>query len=170
MPKISRPRIYFILALALILQLTVLDYIKIAGVKPDILLIVVIFFGLFLGKGPGLESGFAAGLAKDLFALDFFGINAFVFALTGLLAGSLGERFSRESRKTQVLLVTLLTAFSMTLHFIIVSIFSKWVYLNFGEYLAGSIMPTCIYTALASIPIFFKLMKTYNIRGPEEYL
>lgn len=170
MYKISRLQIYFILVLALILHLTVLDYIKIAGVKPDILLIVVIFFGLFLGNGAGLESGFAAGLFKDLFALDFFGINAFVFALTGFLAGSLGARFSRESKRTQILLVIFLTAFSMTLHFIIVSIFSKWVYLNFGEYIAGSIMPTCIYTAIVSIPIFFKLMKTYEIKSSEEYL
>jgi rod shape-determining protein MreD len=161
---------YFILALALILHLTILDHIKISGVKPDLLLIAVIFFGLFLGRGAGLESGFAAGLFKDLFALDFFGINALVFALTGFLAGLAGARFSRESKKTQILLVVLLTAFSMALHFMIVSIFSKWIYLDFSEYLAGSIIPTCIYTAIVSIPVFFKLMKVYNIRGSEEYL
>lgn len=170
MYKISRPRIYFILALALLLHITVLDHIKILGVKPDLLLIVVIFFGLFLGREIGLESGLAAGLFKDLFALDFFGINAFAFTLTGLLAGLLGTQFSRESRKTQVLLVMVLTAFSMTLHFTIVSIFSKWAYLDFREYLISSIIPTCIYTAIVSIPVFFKLMKAYKIRGSEEYI
>jgi len=168
--KISRLRIYFILALALLLHITVLDHIKILGVKPDLLLIVVIFFGLFLGREIGLESGLAAGLFKDLFALDFFGINAFAFALTGFLAGLLGTQFSRESRKTQVLLVMFLTAFSMTLHFIIVSIFSKWIYLDFREYLTGSVIPTCIYTAIVSIPVFFRLMKAYKIKGSEEYI
>lgn len=170
MYKIKRLQIYSILALALLLHLTILDHIKVFGVKPDLMLIPVIFFGLFLGREMGLEAGLAAGLLKDLFALDFFGINAFIFAVTGFLAGILGAQFSRESRRTQVLLVILLTAFSMTLHFIVVSVFSKWIYLDFGEYLAGSVIPTCIYTSLASIPIFVKLTNTYNPRGSERYL
>lgn len=168
--KISRFQIYSILTLAIFLHLTVLDHIEIFGVKPDLIIILVIFFGLFLGRGLGVEFGLVAGLSKDLFALDFFGINAFIFAITGFLAGVLGAKFSRESKRTQILLVISLTVFSMTAHFILVSIFSKWINLGFGEYFTASVLPTSVYTALVSIPIFFKLTKTYNPRGSEEYL
>lgn len=170
MYKVSRLRVYSILALALILDLTLLDHIKIFGVKPDLVLISVVFFGLFLGRRMGIETGFVAGFLKDIFALDYFGINAFVIALTGLIAGILGAKFSRESRRTQVLLVIFLTAFSMTIHFILASIFSKGLNFGFGGYLIGSIIPSSLYNAILSIPIFFKFMGIYNIRGSEEYL
>ncbi len=170
MYKISRFQIYFILALGLLLHLTVLDQIKILGVKPDLMLIPVIFFGFFLGRNAGLEFGFAAGFSKDLFALDIFGINALIFAITGFLAGLLGTQFSRESRRTQCLLVVFLTALSIMLHFAIVSILSKRIYLDIGEYLIGSVIPACVYTGLVSIPVFVKLINVYRLRSPEDYL
>ena len=170
MHKIGRLQIYFILAIALLIQLTLLDHIKIFGIKPDLMLIPVIFFGLFLGSGKGLESGIAAGILKDLFALDFFGINACILGVTGLLAGVLGTKFSRESKNTQILLVVFLTAFSMTLHYVVASIFSKWINIDFGDYVWSAVIPTSVYTTLLSIPIFSKLMKRYEVRGSEDYL
>lgn len=170
MYKISRLQIYFILALGLLLHLTVLDRIMIFGAKPDLMLIPVIFFGFFLGRNAGLESGFVAGLSKDLFALDIFGINTLIFAITGFLAGLLGTQFSRESKRTQFLVVMLLTAFSMMLHFAIVSVLSKRIYLNIGEYFTASVIPACVYTGLVSIPVFIKLMDLYRLRGSEDYL
>ncbi len=160
---------YFILVITLVIHLTVLDHIRIFGSKPDLMLIPVIFFGLFLGRGIGLEAGFAAGLAKDLFAIDFFGINASIFALIGYLAGVLGAMLSRESKKTQSLLAILFTIMSMILHFILVSVFLNRINVNFGEYLASSIIPTAVYTAILSIPIFAKLQDLFNIRSSEEY-
>ena len=49
MYKITRFQIYLILFAALFLQGGVLNYVKIFGAKPDLLVIAVIFFGLFLG-------------------------------------------------------------------------------------------------------------------------
>lgn len=170
MHKIGRLQIYLILTLALIVHLTLLDHIKIFGIKPDLMLIPVIFFGLFLGAGKGLESGLAAGILKDLFALDFLGINTCILGITGFLAGALGTKFSSQSKNTHILLVIFLTAFSMTLHYILASRFSKWVNLGFGEYFGSAVVPTSIYTTLLSIPIFSKLMNRYEMSGSEDYL
>lgn len=170
MHKISRLQIYFTLALALLIQLTVLDHIKIFGAKPALMLTLVIFFGLFLGRGMGLESGLAAGFANDIFTLDLLGVNAIIFALTGFLAGVLGAQLSRESRRTQGLIVMSLTAFAMALHFVIISALSRWSYLDLGEYITGSVIPTSIYTAAVSIPVFFKLASVYALERREEYL
>ena len=54
MYKIARIQIYLILIAALFLQGGILNYIKIFGAKPDLLLMLVIFFGLFLGPAAGL--------------------------------------------------------------------------------------------------------------------
>ena len=170
MHKIGRAQIYLILAFALILHLTLLDHIKIFGVKPDLMLIPVIFFGLFLGAGKGMESGIAAGVLKDLFALDYFGINTCILGITGFLAGVLGAKFSRDSKNTRILLVIFLTAFSMTAHYIIASIFSRRISLGFGGYFRAAVIPASIYTMLISIPIFYKLMKRYKVGGSEDYL
>jgi rod shape-determining protein MreD len=158
------------LALTLLLQLTVLNHIKVFGVGPDLVLIVVIFFGLFFGRSVGMESGLAGGLAKDLFALDFFGVNAFLLALTGFLAGALGTKFSRESRAARLVIVMTLNFVSMGLHFILASAFSRGLDLGFGEYISGSVLPTCVYTALVSVPVFSKMMNMYNVRDSQEYL
>lgn len=170
MYKIGRPNIYFILLAVLLLNLTILNHIRIFGAKPDLMLICVIFFGMFLGTGAGLESGLVGGALTDIFTLDFFGINMFVFGTTGLLAGILSAKFSRESTRTRVLLVMFLTAFSMTLHFILACIFSKWLSLTFAEYLRGSVIPKSIYTGIVSIPIFLKFLNAYGLRGSDEYL
>ena len=166
----SRFRVYLILAAGLVLHLTILDHFRIFGAKPDIMLIPVIFFGLFLGRRVGFESGLVAGLAKDLFAFDFFGINTSIFALTGYLAGVMGANLSRDSKKAQALSTVLFTVTTMTMHFIMVSIFLGRINLNFGEYLAASIIPSSVYTAALSIPIFAKLEQVFDIRSSEDYL
>ncbi len=170
MYKIGRANIYFILVLALTVHLTVLGHIRIFGATPDLMLACVIFFGLFLGSAAGLESGIVSGALKDVFALDFFGINMFVFAVMGLLAGSLSANFSKESKRIRALLVMVLTAASMVLHFIFASVFSQPPVLGFTEYLASSVLPVSLYTALISIPIYVKLVNMYRMGESEEYI
>ena len=170
MYKISRFAIYLTLFLSLLLELTVLNHIKIFGSAPDLLLVCVVFFALFQGPWMGLETGIAAGLFKDLFALDFFGINIFIFAVTGLFAGAIRAKFFKESRMTQFILVVFFTVFSMILHYALVSILSKYSNLNFSDYLITSVTPTAVYTALVSVPIFGKFIEMYNLKEPEDFL
>ena len=170
MYKIGRSNIYFILAVALFLHLTILHHASIFTATPDLMLACVIFFALFLGPGAGLESGLAAGLMKDLFALDFFGINMFVYGVIGLLAGSLSAKLSKESKRIRAIVVFVLTALSMSLHYLLVSIFTQSLGIRFTEYLARSVIPVSLYTAAVSIPIFMKFVDMYGLRGSEEYL
>ena len=170
MYKIARSNIYFILLLALLLQITALDHLRIFGAKPDLVLIAVIFFGFFLGQGAGLETGIVSGAACDMLGLDFFGMNMFVFAIIGLLAGAISTKVFKESARTQGSVVLFLTAVAAILHFVLVQMFSASLSLGFAEYLVGSVLPVSIYTSLVSIPIFLRLINIYDLRGAEEYL
>jgi rod shape-determining protein MreD len=168
--KISRPRIYAILALSVLIDITIGKRLEIFYARPDFTLICVVFFGLFFGEAFGLESGLAAGLLEDIFCLDFFGINTTALGLTGFAAGLLETKFFKESRMTQFTLMLFFTALSMTVHFIIVLFLSKQLSLDFLEYLSSSIIPSCLYTSLVSVPIFSKFINVFNLKEMEDLL
>ena len=113
----NRYSLYIILIAAFLIQLLFLDHIKIAGVKPDLLILSVAFFAIFFGPGIGTEAGFVSGLFKDTYSLDIFGVNIVLLSLTGLIAGMLSPKLFRESKLTQGLLVFASSVFYMIIHY-----------------------------------------------------
>ena len=91
----------FILAIlifvSLILQLTVFNYIKVAGVKPDLILAIVIFNALINGSKEGAILGLVAGLAQDMMTGQFYGMNALSKMITGYIFGFAGRKLYREN-------------------------------------------------------------------------
>jgi len=168
--KIGRIRIYLILLAALALQAGPLEHIRVFGARPDLLLSCVVFFGLFLGPAAGFESGLAAGLLKDIFALDFFWINALILSLTGLFAGTVNTKFFKESKRTEFLLVIVFNAFAMSIHFLIVSLMPGSLALEFGDFFLSSVIPASIYTGFLSVPVYRWLISFYNLKETEDYL
>ena len=85
------------LAGALILQTTVLDYVSVLGIKPDLVMLIVVLNGFLLGTREGAFLGYAAGILEDLFAGVFIGLNALSKMAAGYLAGMAGLRLFREN-------------------------------------------------------------------------
>lgn len=170
MRKIGRLKVYSVLFLALIINVTVIDRFRIFGIRPDTMIICVTFFGFFFGRSTGLESGMVAGILTDIFSLDYFGANIFVYASSGLLAGSLKTSFAKESRRTQALIVLLCALFSMSLHFFIASSFSRSIGFGFSEYLRIRVLPVSLYTAALSVPVFMEFMNIFDIREEDDLL
>lgn len=86
-----------VIILALALQSTVFPHLSVAGVKPDLVLIVVIFFSLLNGSRAGGILGFCAGLFEDLLIGRVIGINALAKMGTGLLVGLIEKKVYREN-------------------------------------------------------------------------
>jgi rod shape-determining protein MreD len=168
--KVGRLKVYCILLLALFVQLTVMNRFRFFGARPDLMAICVAFFGLFFARSAGFETGVAAGALTDLFSLDYFGINMCVYGITGLLAGSLQSSFVKESKRSQFLLVFFCTAFSMSLHFCLVSVFSRSVSFGFSDYFRACIVPVCLYTAIVSIPVFIKFIELFHLKEQDDLL
>lgn len=166
----KRVNVYLILLPVLFLHLTVLNYIKIFDAKPDLMLALVIFFGLFGGWRMGLEAGLAAGFLEDIFTLDIFWINTFILGITGILAGGLKTKFFKESKITQTFFVFLFATFSMIVHFLSASAFIKSVNVSLADYFITSVIPASVYTALVSIPVFSKLVKHYDLEEKDSDL
>ena len=79
--------IIVILAAALLLQSTLLERAAIKGVKPDIVLIILVFVSLRRGSMAGQLSGFISGIIEDLLSLAPLGFHAFSRTLIGFLYG-----------------------------------------------------------------------------------
>ena len=92
---------YFFLLLAtligLILQSTYFEGLKVAGLKPDLVMLIVVFYAVQQGAKKGAFFGFAAGLLEDVFAAKFLGIHAVIKAVIGFAAGMLEKRVYKEN-------------------------------------------------------------------------
>ena len=141
-----------------ILQSTALNYMKIGGVKPDILLLAVAFYALSCGVPEfGLGIGVLGGLLRDLSSGGTFAVGALCFSILGMIFGCLGRRVYIESFFIQFLVSFGAAVFTSILYYLISTIFRNmpplWGSLRFA------ILPASVYTALIS-PIVFRVLKS----------
>jgi rod shape-determining protein MreD len=86
-----------VLAVVLALQATLAHRIAIAGVKPDLLVAFVVYFGWMRGPVPGVVGGFTVGLIQDLDAPGPLGLNALAKAVVGFVVAKAGFRVHRSN-------------------------------------------------------------------------
>lgn len=84
------------LVLATILQNTLADYLGGFGVKPDFVLIIVVYIGLFFGAFRGEILGFSGGLLEDILSGGPLGINALTKSIIGFLSGIIKKNLYPE--------------------------------------------------------------------------
>ncbi|NLK51869.1 MAG: rod shape-determining protein MreD [Syntrophomonadaceae bacterium] len=100
-----------------LLQSTLLDILPLR-IKPDLILILVIFFSLLNGRRHGLIMGVTAGLLQDLLRGRLLGMNLLALALTGWVVGLLEDKVYKENILVPILVVflaTLLHALAMVI-------------------------------------------------------
>ncbi len=109
--------------ITIILKTTILSNVEFRGVKPDILLILVVIFSNFSGSLKGELLGFFSGLVEDLLSMSPLGFNAFINAFIGFLSGiTVGKIFLNPILIT-VFLVFFGTLFKSVLSFILLTLF-----------------------------------------------
>jgi rod shape-determining protein MreD len=146
---------------ALILETTVFNYLAVAGVKPDLMLIVVIYLGLNKGALTGEISGFVAGFLQDIFSGGLIGTNALIKMIIGN-AVSLGHnKLAFENIITQAVLTVVVTLVGVVL-----TIFLNMIFAGPGFYYSRVIINGLIaslYNAVLAIFIF-RFLDNLHIR------
>ena len=84
-----RAKVPLVLLLFLVLQLTVLDHLRIFGAGPDVMLLLAVVAGIVGGPRDGALFGFASGIVLDLFLETPMGLSALVFCLVGYAVGNI---------------------------------------------------------------------------------
>lgn len=100
----------FIFLILYFLQVNFFSWFTIAGVSPNLFVILVLFLGLFAGKRVGVPMGIFLGILLDFFASKKIGISAIMLGTVGIIAGILDKNFSKDSRMTIILMTILATA------------------------------------------------------------
>ena len=76
---------------ALLLQVTVIGRLPVPGAAPDLLLVLVLAFGLAEGPMAGMATGFVAGMLADGLSAHEMGRLALCYALAGYVTGNLQD-------------------------------------------------------------------------------
>ena len=144
--------IFSLLILALgMLQVTVLDMMKIFFLKPDLLLLAAVTVTLMLDFKAAFILSLFAGLLKDVFSANPFGINTVLFALWSFAIMKLSRKIPLDYDIIRVALAAII----VVLHNIISAVFLVY----YGEFISvGIILRTVIigslYTTAFFLPVF----------------
>ena len=90
-------RAALVLVVALVLQVSLVSDLRIAGSIGDLMLVVVVAAGLTGGADRGITYGFAAGVLYDLVLDTPFGLTALTYAVVGYGVGVVGAALGRTS-------------------------------------------------------------------------
>ena len=82
---------------------------KIAGIMPNLFVILILFIGLYAGKYMGLTYGIILGLFLDLFIGKRLGITAIMLGLVGIVGMIFDKNFSKDNRITLIVMVIIAT-------------------------------------------------------------
>lgn len=136
--------------LALVVQSTFAEKLSIFGIKPDLILIVLAYIGIFRGQIEGTLLGFAAGFLQDVYSPGHFGVNALAKSLIGFGVGYGHGRVVTENFAAQALIIFSATLVHDTIYFLFYSGgdlgYSLVLIFRYG-------LPTAIYTALLGIAL-----------------
>ncbi len=102
----TRILIYFSLAtLFLVLQVTLFPSLSAGYVKPELLLILVVYLSLHEGFAVGSALAYGLGLLQDVYAGSDLGLYGLAFLATFLAGRSLAARLNTESTLLLLLMV-----------------------------------------------------------------
>ena len=94
----------------------------IAGIMPNIFIILMLYIGLYMGRTNGIIYGIVCGIFIDLWIGKTLGLTSIALALIGLISGLLDKTFSKDSR-----LIVLLMGVLCTIIFEIVMYFMQYM-------------------------------------------
>lgn len=80
------------------LQVNLFSWFTIAGVKPNLFIILALFIGLFLGRKYGLCFGIIYGFFLDSLIGRNIGMSSVALGIIGLMGGYIDKNFSKDSR------------------------------------------------------------------------
>ena len=142
---------------SLIIQTTLLVDLFINGLKPDLLLIIVVLTSIILGKHHGVTIGFFSGLLEDLASGTFFGLNTLVKMLIGFIFGSIEQQVFKEHKLLPLIAMSIATVLNYLLSLLL--LFFLGANINFNMTLLYSFLMVLTYNVVIALFIHKLLYK-----------
>jgi rod shape-determining protein MreD len=93
------------LASTLLVRGALLDLFAIGPVRPDLLILLAVYWALAAGAVPGTVGGFVIGLVADVEVGRWLGLHAALLSVVGFTVGNASRHLIRENVMLQFLLV-----------------------------------------------------------------
>ncbi|HOJ12425.1 MAG TPA: rod shape-determining protein MreD [Clostridiales bacterium] len=150
----------------ILLQTTLLDYIRINDIKPNLILVYIVCSSILEGSAGGAAIGLFAGLVHDIVSGKIMGF----YSILGMYLGAITGLSSRRLYKDNVIVVVLFT-FALTI------VFESGVYLlsGFGSLrprllfaLKRIVFPEALYNSAFSVLIHYivaKVNRRFDFEG-----
>ena len=133
------------------------DVIRIAGVKPDLLFVIIIYLSYNFGSFYGQTCGFIGGLLHDCVSHSPLGILAFPKMLLGFIVGMLGRDVFKNTIATITLLMLGASLLKGVVTLMLCYIFSE---ASIAQ-VVSVIIPEAFYNTLISPVVFILLDKLF---------
>ncbi|MBI4556452.1 MAG: rod shape-determining protein MreD [Candidatus Hydrogenedentes bacterium] len=148
---------------ASLIQSTWLDVIRIAGVLPDLPLLLVVYFAIVEGEERAMFTGVIAGLIQDVATDVALGHHVLCLVLVGYAAGRIATRLIADHPAVKAGLV-FLASFTNGLIYTLILYVQQPDIAGLNK-LAASVIPGAFYTTLVTPVIFFLLDRSLR-RNP----
>lgn len=135
-----------------LLQCTIFSFLKLANIRPNLLLILTATIGFMRGQKEGMFVGFISGLLLDVQFSDFLGFYALVYLTIGYINGIFYRNFYEEDFKLPLLLIS--GSELIYGNIIYVSMFLLRSDFHYSYYLSHTIMQELVYTVLVALVIY----------------
>lgn len=140
-----------------ILQTAFFPKFSLAGVSPNVLVILVSTIGFAKGANQGMTVGMVCGIILDIFASGYFGMYALILVIIGFLNGTFRQFFFGDDMKLPLLLIGSSDLIYGGLIYIFTYIGRGR--LDFPFYFMNLMMPEAVYTILVSLLLYFPIVQ-----------
>ncbi|NOY76777.1 MAG: rod shape-determining protein MreD [Calditrichaeota bacterium] len=148
--------IFFILSF--LLQIGLVPFLEIKGIKPDLLLIFVIIFSLQRERFWGTLVGFFVGLIQDFFSTGFLGVFALAKTFSAFLVQTISEGSFEKGGAYFGGLVFTISLF----HDFLVNWISVWgTGTSLVSVIIRSVIPGAVYTTVVAVIVYELLPKGF---------
>lgn len=146
-----------------ILQSNFFSWFTIAGIKPNLIVVFVLFIGLFTNKIYGLTFGVIFGLLLDIFISKKIGLSSIMLGGVGLIGGILDKNFSKDSKITIIGMVAATTFLYELISYIVNAMIFSYIW-EPKEFLIKVIIEV-IYNSILTIVLYPLMQKVgFNIQ------
>ena len=140
-----------------ITQVTIVNYFRVFGVKPDLILISVVFAAISLDFKWAVSLSIFAGILKDAFSFGPFSISVISFPLCSLFIARISKEIPTDNNVVRAIIIFVSVVFN--------NILTRLIFLCSGKYVPASVFLRVtfiesLYTAFTA----FIILKIYQIR------
>ncbi len=139
--------------ISFILQTSIFNHLEMAGIIPNLLLVVTVSFGYLKGRKAGIIVGFLCGMLLDIFIGTYFGMNALILMYIGYLNGTVRLFYFGEDVKFPLFIISLSDLLYGSFVFAVMFLMRERS--DFYFYLEHVIIPEAVYTVIVGIIVYY---------------